>query len=93
MLGVGYKRKFNVSMFGVSQKVTKMENRTTELEDEVHEKIVEAIDTNKSMDDLKKMVGQTYLKWYMSGIRIREQARRKFFELRKAKREEKPGQK
>jgi hypothetical protein len=65
-------------------------NQMEELEDEVHEAIVEAIDSKESMDDLKKAIGQTTLRWFLGNRQKREVARRKFFELRKAKRDEKP---
>jgi hypothetical protein len=65
-------------------------NQTQELEDKIYEELVEAIDNNKTMDDLKKSIGQTSLSWFLGNNRKREQARRKFFELRKVKREEKP---
>lgn len=70
----------------------KMENKnpTEELEDSIYNEIVEAIDGNKSMDDLKKSTGQVSLSWYLGNSKRREQQRRKFFELRKIKRDEKP---
>ncbi len=72
-----------------------MENKTEpeELEDQVHDSIVEAIDRKESMDDLKKDVGQKTLRWFLDRRQKAVVARRKFFELRNAKREEKPVQK
>lgn len=65
-------------------------NQMEELEDGIYEELVEAIDNNKSMDDLKKAIGQRDLSWFLGNRQKREEARRKFFELRKIKRDEKP---
>jgi len=64
-----------------------------EFEDQVHEAIVEAIENKSSMEDLKKNVGQKTLSWFEDRRHRAVVSRRKFFELRKVKREEKPVQK